>query len=89
MYILTYTKVKQVEGTFRLNIISMIQLAKEAEPYLRRGSAIINTTSVTAYKASLNPFCISVLLKDNVGISCSHRLLVHERSHRFFYEGLG
>lgn len=44
--------VQQVEGTFKLNIISMIQMAKEAEPYLRRGSAIINTTSVTAYQGS-------------------------------------
>jgi len=44
--------VKQVEGTFKLNIIAMIQMAKEAEPYLRRGSAIINTTSVTAYEGS-------------------------------------
>ena len=43
-------QVSQVEGTFKLNIISMIQMAKEAAPHLRRGSSIINTTSVTAYK---------------------------------------
>lgn len=44
--------VKQVEETFKLNIVSMIQMAKEAVPHLRRGSSIINTTSVTAFKGS-------------------------------------
>ncbi|KAG8824188.1 hypothetical protein FRC19_002300 [Serendipita sp. 401] len=44
--------VKQVESTYKLNIISMIHLAKEAVPHMRRGSSIINTTSVTAYKGS-------------------------------------
>jgi len=44
--------VTQVERTFKLNIVAMIQLAKEAEPHLRRGSSIINTTSVTAYQGS-------------------------------------
>lgn len=41
-----------VESTYKLNIIAMIEMAKEAVPHLRRGSSIINTTSVTAYKGS-------------------------------------
>ncbi|PVG04715.1 NAD(P)-binding protein [Serendipita vermifera] len=40
----------QVESTFKLNIVAMIEMAKEAVPHLRRGCSIINTTSVTGYK---------------------------------------
>jgi NAD(P)-dependent dehydrogenase (short-subunit alcohol dehydrogenase family) len=43
---------KQLEKTFRTNIFSMFYLTKAAMKHLREGSAIINTTSVTAYKGS-------------------------------------
>ncbi|PRP82523.1 oxidoreductase [Planoprotostelium fungivorum] len=43
---------KQVERTFRSNILSMIMITKHAVPHLKKGSSIINTTSVTAYKGS-------------------------------------
>ena len=43
---------KQLERTFRTNIYSQFFLAKAALPHLRQGSAIINTTSVTAYRGS-------------------------------------
>ncbi|KXN88815.1 hypothetical protein AN958_06684 [Leucoagaricus sp. SymC.cos] len=41
-----------VESTFRSNILQMFAVTKLALSHLKRGSCIINTTSVTAYKGS-------------------------------------
>ena len=42
----------QLERTFRTNIFSFFYFAKAALKHLRHGAAIINTTSVTAYRGS-------------------------------------
>ncbi len=43
---------EQLERTFRTNIFSMFFLSKAALKHLQAGSAIVNTTSVTAYKGN-------------------------------------
>jgi NAD(P)-dependent dehydrogenase (short-subunit alcohol dehydrogenase family) len=43
---------EQLHRTFRTNLFAMFYLVKAALPYLPEGSAIINTSSVTAYKGS-------------------------------------
>jgi NAD(P)-dependent dehydrogenase (short-subunit alcohol dehydrogenase family) len=43
---------RQLERTFRTNIFSFFFLTQAALPHLRKGSAIINTSSVTAYRGS-------------------------------------
>ena len=42
----------QLRRTFEVNVFSQLYLTKAAEKYLRKGAAIINTTSVTAYRGS-------------------------------------
>lgn len=43
---------RQLERTFRTNIFSFFFLTQAALPHLKKGSAIVNTTSVTAYRGS-------------------------------------
>lgn len=42
----------QLEAVFRTNIFSYFRLTRAALPHLRKGSVIINTSSVTAYRGS-------------------------------------
>ncbi len=44
--------VAQVERTFRTNILGQMWLTRAALPHLKPGSAIINTTSITAYQGN-------------------------------------
>ena len=50
--VLVNNAAEQLERTFRTNIFAYFYLTKAALPHLRRGSAIVNTTSVTAYRGS-------------------------------------
>jgi NAD(P)-dependent dehydrogenase (short-subunit alcohol dehydrogenase family) len=43
---------EQLERTFRTNVFSYFYMTKAALPHMQPGSAIINTTSITAYKGS-------------------------------------
>ncbi len=43
---------KQLENTFRTNVFSYFFLTQAALPYLKKGAAIVNTSSVTAYRGS-------------------------------------
>jgi NAD(P)-dependent dehydrogenase (short-subunit alcohol dehydrogenase family) len=43
---------KQIEETFRTNIFGYIFMTQAALKKMRKGSAIVNTTSVTAYRGS-------------------------------------
>lgn len=43
---------EELDRTFRTNIYAMFYLCKEAEPHMKPGSTVINTTSVNAYKPS-------------------------------------
>ncbi|TVR79116.1 MAG: SDR family oxidoreductase [Rhodospirillales bacterium] len=45
---------QQLERTYRTNVFGYYHLTNAALPHLREGSAIINTTSVTAYRGSPN-----------------------------------
>ncbi|CAG9167412.1 General stress protein 39 [Cupriavidus laharis] len=42
----------QVEATFRTNVFAMFHLTRALLPHLKKGAAILNTTSVTAYRGS-------------------------------------
>jgi NAD(P)-dependent dehydrogenase (short-subunit alcohol dehydrogenase family) len=44
--------VEQVERTFRTNILGMFWITKAAVPHMPEGAAVINTTSITAYRGS-------------------------------------
>jgi NAD(P)-dependent dehydrogenase (short-subunit alcohol dehydrogenase family) len=43
---------EQIERTFRTNIFGYFFMTQAALPHLKKGAAIINTTSVTAYRGS-------------------------------------
>jgi NAD(P)-dependent dehydrogenase (short-subunit alcohol dehydrogenase family) len=44
----------ELDRTFRTNVYAMFYLCQAAEPHLKPGSTVVNTTSVNAYKPSPN-----------------------------------
>ena len=49
---ITQISADQLERTFRTNVFSMFFMTRAALPHLGEGAAIVNTTSVTAYKGN-------------------------------------
>jgi NAD(P)-dependent dehydrogenase (short-subunit alcohol dehydrogenase family) len=49
---LTEITAQQLERTFRTNVFGMFFLTKAALPHLPEGGAIVNTTSITAYRGN-------------------------------------
>jgi NAD(P)-dependent dehydrogenase (short-subunit alcohol dehydrogenase family) len=49
---LTEISEEQIEKTFRTNIFGYLFMTQAALPHLKKGAAIVNTTSVTAYRGS-------------------------------------
>lgn len=49
-----FTKVtdEQMEDTFNTNILAMLRVTREALKHMKKGAAIVNTTSITAYRGS-------------------------------------
>jgi NAD(P)-dependent dehydrogenase (short-subunit alcohol dehydrogenase family) len=43
---------EEIDRTFRTNVYAMFYLCRFAEPHLKPGSTVINTTSINAYKPS-------------------------------------
>jgi NAD(P)-dependent dehydrogenase (short-subunit alcohol dehydrogenase family) len=76
---------KDVESTFQSNIVAMIAMAKYAVPHMKRGSAIVNSTSVTAFKGTFECYRSHYIADIPYRQSRYAWLLMHEGSHCHFY----
>lgn len=73
---------EQVESTFRTNVFAMFHLTRAALPHLKKGAAIVNTTSVTAYRGSAHLLDYSATKGAIVSFTRSLALQVVERGIR-------
>ena len=72
----------QLDATFRTNIFSMFHLTRAVLPHLGKGAAIVNTTSVTAYRGSPHLLDYSATKGAIVSFTRSLALQVVERGIR-------
>src|SRR5690554_130490 len=73
---------EQLERTFYSNFFSYFWVTKYAMPYLKEGSAIVNTTSVTAYRGSPKLIDYSASKGAIVGFTRSLALNLNDRKIR-------
>lgn len=73
---------EQLEFIFRNNVFSFFYLIQAALPYLKKGSAIINTTSVTAYVGNRDLIDYSATKGAIVALTRSLALSLAERGIR-------
>lgn len=66
---------EQLERTFRTNIFGYFHMARAALPHLEEGAAIVNTTSVTAYKG--NPTLIDYSATKGAIVAFTRSLAMH------------
>lgn len=66
---------EHLEDTFRTNILAMMYVSRAAVPHLSEGAAIVNTTSITAYRG--NPMLIDYSATKGAIVAFTRSLALH------------